>query len=350
MDELIKVGQTMGYNMDGCVKNIEAIIGSQGDSHDSSLFVKDNVTASDSFLAATVLGCANAFNNFITMAGLIDLPLEVYSFTWSHKSASKMSKLNRFLIFEGLLTLFPSISALCLDKHLSDHHPIFLCEMDVDYGPTPFHFFILGFLRKKKLQALKSSIKQWLSEDKQKLNAAKRSIQNHLAVLDKNINQRICNEEMTIEGDENSKFFHGIINKKRSQLDIRGVLVEGDWIVEPSKVKNEFLKHFVNRFAEPATQSITFESQFPKCFSSDQNEDLERNVSYDEIKRAVWDRGTNKSPGPDGFTFEFYRRYWNLIDQDIVSTATHFFDSGSFPPRAWRRRREFQATVSRFLK
>ncbi|GJS60758.1 hypothetical protein Tco_0655542 [Tanacetum coccineum] len=30
MDELIKVGQTMGYNMDGCMKNIESIIGSQG--------------------------------------------------------------------------------------------------------------------------------------------------------------------------------------------------------------------------------------------------------------------------------------------------------------------------------
>ncbi|GKB76387.1 RNA-directed DNA polymerase, eukaryota, nucleotide-binding alpha-beta plait domain protein [Tanacetum coccineum] len=31
MDELVKVRQTMGYNMEGCVKNIEAIIGSQGD-------------------------------------------------------------------------------------------------------------------------------------------------------------------------------------------------------------------------------------------------------------------------------------------------------------------------------
>ncbi|GJX73087.1 hypothetical protein Tco_0311682, partial [Tanacetum coccineum] len=30
MDELIKVGQTMGYNMDGCMKNIEEIIESQG--------------------------------------------------------------------------------------------------------------------------------------------------------------------------------------------------------------------------------------------------------------------------------------------------------------------------------
>ncbi|GJY81418.1 nucleotide-binding alpha-beta plait domain-containing protein [Tanacetum coccineum] len=30
MDELVKVGQTMGYNMEGCMKNIEEIIESQG--------------------------------------------------------------------------------------------------------------------------------------------------------------------------------------------------------------------------------------------------------------------------------------------------------------------------------
>ncbi|GJX67466.1 RNA-directed DNA polymerase, eukaryota [Tanacetum coccineum] len=31
MDELVNVGQTMGYNMDGCIKDIESIIGSKGD-------------------------------------------------------------------------------------------------------------------------------------------------------------------------------------------------------------------------------------------------------------------------------------------------------------------------------
>ncbi|GKD33500.1 hypothetical protein Tco_1249009 [Tanacetum coccineum] len=30
MDDLVKVGVTMGYNMEGCIKNIEEIIGSQG--------------------------------------------------------------------------------------------------------------------------------------------------------------------------------------------------------------------------------------------------------------------------------------------------------------------------------
>ncbi|GKC40007.1 RNA-directed DNA polymerase, eukaryota, partial [Tanacetum coccineum] len=54
-----------------------------------------------------------------------------------------------------------------------------------------------------------------------------------------------------IEGDENSKYFHGIINKKWSQLAIRGVLVDGEWIEDPFKVKNEFLHHFSNRFSMP---------------------------------------------------------------------------------------------------
>ena len=36
-----------------------------------------------------------------------------------------------------------------------------------------------------------------------------------------------------IEGDENSKYFHGILNKKRNQLSIRGILVEGLWEEKP---------------------------------------------------------------------------------------------------------------------
>ncbi|GJQ93066.1 RNA-directed DNA polymerase, eukaryota [Tanacetum coccineum] len=217
---------------------------------------------------------ANSFNNFITRTGLIDLPLEGYSFTCAHKSASKMSKLDRFLISECLLALFSSISALCLDKHLSEHRPILLRELNVDYGPTPFWSNLL-----KELQDFNKS-----------------------SSLDTAQKAKI---RWAIEGDENSKFFHGIINKKRSQLAIRGVLADGDWIVEPSLVKNEFLKHFATHFAASSSS---------------------------KIKRAVWDCGISKSPGPDGFTFEFYRKYWSLIDHEVVAAVTSFFSTGSFPP------------------
>ncbi|GKF78852.1 hypothetical protein Tco_0234420, partial [Tanacetum coccineum] len=40
-----------------------------------------------------------------------------------------------------------------------------------------------------------------------------------------------------IEGDENSKYYHGILNKKRSQLAIRGILIDGNWTESPNWVK-----------------------------------------------------------------------------------------------------------------
>ena len=88
-------------------------------------------------------------------------------------------------------------------------------------------------------------------------------------------------------GDENSKYFHGILNKKISQLVIRGILVDGEWLDDPSKVKSEFLKHFANRFSEPVSSPIRLDYNFPNCLSFEQAEDLERGVTYDEIKRAV---------------------------------------------------------------
>nr|GEZ09048.1 nucleotide-binding alpha-beta plait domain-containing protein [Tanacetum cinerariifolium] len=58
------------------------------------------------------------------------------------------------------------------------------------------------------------------------------------------------------------------------------------------------------------------------------NDDLEREVSNEEIKRAVWDCGIDKAPEPDGFTFGFYQWYWDIIDNDVVDAVKCFF--------AWR--------------
>nr|GFB73054.1 RNA-directed DNA polymerase, eukaryota [Tanacetum cinerariifolium] len=40
------------------------------------------------------------FNHFITSSGLVDVKLKGYSFMWAHPSATKMSKLDRFLVSE----------------------------------------------------------------------------------------------------------------------------------------------------------------------------------------------------------------------------------------------------------
>ncbi|GKD03771.1 hypothetical protein Tco_1178745, partial [Tanacetum coccineum] len=134
-----------------------------------------------------------------------------------------------------------------------------------------------------------------------------------------------------IERDENSKYYHGVLNKKRNQLFVRGVLANGNLIENPALVKNEFLTHFKNRFERPNTMRPILNMDFPRQLTSIQQSGMEAEVLNEEITRAIWDCGIDKSPGPDGFTFGFYRLFWKLIEKDVVAAVKYFFQFSSIP-------------------
>ncbi|GJW39585.1 RNA-directed DNA polymerase, eukaryota [Tanacetum coccineum] len=136
--------------------------------------------------------------------------------------------------------------------------------------------------------------------------------------------------QWAIEGDENSNFFHGIINRKRANLAIKGVMVDGEWVDDPCRVKEEFRLHFANRFRAPAANRCKLNYTFPNRLSSDQLDMLESPISRDEVRNAVWGCGENKSPGPDGFTFEFFRKFWDTLGSDFCAAVEWFFDHSSF--------------------
>jgi hypothetical protein len=167
-----------------------------------------------------VLG-ANAFNDFILNTNLLDVRLDGFSFTWSHRSASKMSKLDRFLISDGFHSSFPHISGICLDRHLSDHRPILFRDVCIDYGATPFRLFhswfdwdgfdIMvssvwsatslsdsnGMVRfKKKLQHLKKEIRSWVMERKKQNMGNIYDIKSKLHELDVTIDQGGANADI----------------------------------------------------------------------------------------------------------------------------------------------------------
>nr|GEW90340.1 RNA-directed DNA polymerase, eukaryota, reverse transcriptase zinc-binding domain protein [Tanacetum cinerariifolium] len=56
-----------------------------------------------------------------------------------------------------------------------------------------------------------------------------------------------------------------------------------------------------------------------------------RNMQRTWIERVVWEYGTDKSPGPDGFSFGFYRQFWLSIENDVFTAVSHFFTFGDIP-------------------
>ncbi|GJV54846.1 RNA-directed DNA polymerase, eukaryota, partial [Tanacetum coccineum] len=418
LEEFVRVGETMGYDMSGCIKNIEGIIVSQGVADetksealdpwcikkcwgnftfefvhsdvvgqsggilcvgDPNMFKKITSTKSDYFVMirgvwipsgkelliisiyaphdlrekrslweylgqficnwdgdVITMGDFNEvrdsserfgsvfhqqgarhFNDFISKAGLVEIPLGGCSFTWCHKSTSKMSKLDRFLISDNLSRSCATLTAISLDRFLSDHRPILLRESHYDYGPIPFKFYhhwfqFHGFDKliedswkeihisdnnaylklMKKLRLLKDKIKIWISVHKDKSSGRLRHLKSDLHNIDSVIDNGGGSEaealqrsklirdilesenivalelaqkakiKWALEGDENSKYYHGVVNKKRKNLAIRGVLLDGTWLEKPHSVKNAFFEHFRDRFGKPTPNDISLDKEF----------------------------------------------------------------------------------------
>ncbi|GJY27776.1 RNA-directed DNA polymerase, eukaryota [Tanacetum coccineum] len=104
-------------------------------------------------------------------------------------------------------------------------------------------------------------------------------------------------------GRRTQNFSLRIINKKRSQLAIRGVFVNGLWCTDPGKVKEAFFNHFEARFMKHVAHRFMLNFPFNKRLSEVQAADLERSVSRDEIRLVVWNCGRNNLlPGSEGYS------------------------------------------------
>lgn len=185
----------------------------------------------------------------------------------------KMSKLDRFLVSDGILDSFLDLTEIVLDRFLLNHRPIILKEMLVDYSPVSFHLFYSWFLEddfvtlveetwrnyefnnsnglislKNKLQLLKSKVKFWSGEKIKEWNAQKIVLKNRLLDIHRVVDTRVATSidlearvstlkeiddivrsenldlaqkekvKLAIKGDENTSYFHGVINNKYDNL------------------------------------------------------------------------------------------------------------------------------------
>lgn len=59
-----------------------------------------------------------------------------------------------------------------------------------------------------------------------------------------------------------------------------------------------------------------------------QRNQLELPFTEEEIWIAIKALGSNKSPGPDGYTAEFFKKTWNILKADLLKVFQDFFEKG----------------------
>ncbi|CAL1355598.1 unnamed protein product [Linum trigynum] len=281
--------------------------------------------------------------------------------------------------------MFPDCNLAALERVESDHNPLYISWGDFAEIKRPWKFenmwlederlfksaevwfkapvFGKGavFLWSRRLIFLKRNIKIWNKEtfgnvkvridnllsgikqldDKedcsnlQEVERAEREelkaeLQNTLNMQELSWRQK-SRESWHQKGERNTRYFHRMANYRRkvnfiSRIQIDGRYFEGKQALGEA-IANEYKLLF---------QETTFERPFP-------NDYLERSLDEDdcrlltlqftekEIWSAIRDCDGFKAPGPDGFTFEFYKKCWPLCKKDIMLAFEEFHDNGYLP-------------------
>ena len=187
-----------------------------------------------------------------------------------------------------------------------------------------------GFALKEKIKHLKERLKLW---NKEQFGDTFKRVQNIEAELNKlkndtvdrqltpreNMKRKMLSHESLMrqkarstwikEGDCNSRYFHLLLNSNRRYNAVNGVFIDGSWVDEPLKVKEEVHRFFQQRFQDPMQSRPKLNGISFNSIGKQENHSQVGRFNEEEIKRAVWECGSEKSPGPDGLNFKFIKQF-----------------------------------------
>lgn len=330
----------------------------------------------------------------LSSMGLFDLSYQGPPFTWSnHRPSDPLGKrLDRCLINDQWQTVFPSSHCTFEPPEFSDHTPchIRLLSTKPSFGSKPFMFqsFIAnlpsfvptiqsiweGFLSRTnnlsslsfRLKGLKRPIKTLAKDnlsniERRVLEAKDSLISIQLSALtnpskiifemEKNTKDyweflRLAEECFFRQrsrikwlqlGDLNTAFFHRITLVRNASNAIKYLLradgSRSETLEEVHKIALEFFSGILCNVRGsycPYLPDIICRIIRVVC-SNTQQSLLAAPISRDLVKTTLFKLSLNRTPGPDGWTAEFFRATWLIIGAEVTDAVMDFFAKPFMP-------------------
>lgn len=138
-------------------------------------------------------------------------------------------------------------------------------------------------------------------------------------------------------GDKNNKSFHRGATAREVMNRIKEIeRADGVVVTSSSEIKQEaerhfreFLQHKPSEYRGMEVSELQDLLQY-RCSEAD-GDDLIRDVTAVEVKNVLFAMPTDKSPGSDGYTIEFYKSAWSVIGSEFTIAIKAFFDKGFLP-------------------
>ncbi|KAA3476668.1 reverse transcriptase [Gossypium australe] len=300
------------------------------------------------------------FGNFVDSCGLQDLGFSGPKFTWQRGGTSV--RLDRALANDAWMEAFPQCLMSNLPRIKSDHRPILLStrtDMDLATG-RPFRFlaswtkhnnfstfvkdkWIYGGNMAESLNRFTVHTKEWNKKVYRFLGSRKRklmrSLNNIQKALDHTDSRFLAKKEMEIRDEletncsgvkrQDATSFIWEIGTLSSSTAARSR--EGNSTIlliycsDQDILRSEAVRFFENLYSEePQDMGELPNIRFPILQASEITF-LKREVTVDEIKRALFDMAPLKAPGSDGFHAHFFQSQWDIIGNDICNWVKGVF-------------------------
>nr|GEW60653.1 hypothetical protein [Tanacetum cinerariifolium] len=125
------------------------------------------------------------------------------------------------------------------------------------------------------------------------------------------------------EGDKNTAFFHNMMKSKRNKNRVK-IKDENGMVHEGSNVVEKFVFHFKKFLGESKFVMPIDENIFINKINEEDAAKKISEVSSNEIKDDIFDIDSNKASGPDDFSFEFFKKAWEVVGTDVCLVVRIF--------------------------
>lgn len=102
-------------------------------------------------------------------------------------------------------------------------------------------------------------------------------------------------EKWILEGDQNSKYFHMMVNWKRRKNLLKGIRIDGSWVEDPCRVKEEVKKFVLEKFKEESRNRPKLDGVDIKSISLYHNSLFTITFEEEEIVKAILECDRSKS-------------------------------------------------------
>ncbi|XP_015943824.1 uncharacterized protein LOC107468960 [Arachis duranensis] len=118
--------------------------------------------------------------------------------------------------------------------------------------------------------------------------------------------------------DKSTRYFHNLASARRRNNRIDALLINGRLIRNQARIKiaiRDFYRNLYHQEVSPLVEMIGEEDALA----------LEVQSTPEEVRKAVWDCESSKTPGSDGYNMNFIKRCWIEIGSEFTAAVLGFF-------------------------